>query len=329
MSHIGIRCICKIKAASIYIHGYFVPKTFFDSGYLFQNVQKPTVTEIRVRMDCNGCVQKIKKALHGIIGSQLRVLISSLFSRYYAQHHLTKCLYMAGIYDLYIDFPQQKITIIGWADPEKIVKAIKKTRKTAIICSHTEQSDQPAQQTEPAPEGGTSEGGAPPPESTNPPTEQPQTEAVPSEAPKESPPLPENRPPEEKPSPESANERTSQSTPPSKPKELEEIHVINHHPPDYGYRYAHDHYHQQGNGGQWNAYSTGPGFREPPQPIYVTHSYNTYKPSPYVTEYAYPQSPLGCLHHSRPDYYSGNNGNGNGNITSLFSEENPNACSIV
>ncbi|KAI3459243.1 hypothetical protein Pfo_015906 [Paulownia fortunei] len=272
-------------------------------------MEKPRVTEIRVRMDCNGCVQKIKKALHGI----------------------------RGIYDLYIDISQQKITIIGWVDPEKIVKAIKKTRKSAIICSHTEQSDQPAEPTQPATEGGTPDGGASPVESTNPPTEQPQTEAAPStEAQKESPPPPDNPPPESKPSPESANETTSQSTQPSKPKDLEEIHVIHHHPPDYGYQYAYGHYLQQGNGGQWNAHPSGPGFREePPQPIYVTHSYNTYKPSPYVTEYAYPQSPAGYSgysHYSRSDhysqvYYSGNNGNGN--ITSMFSEENPNACSIV
>ncbi|KAL8486168.1 hypothetical protein ACS0TY_023030 [Phlomoides rotata] len=310
---------------------------------------KPRVTEIKVRMDCNGCVHKIKKALHGV----------------------------TGIYDLYIDFPQQKITIIGWADPEKIVKAIRKTRKSAIICLHTEQSDEPVQETEPEAEGEAPEGGAPPPESTNPPTEQP--------APPEEPSPPDNPPPpEEKPSPESANEReTSQSTQHSKPKEPEEIHVIHHHPPNYGYQYAYGHYNQGGNSersaypsgqgfrgeppqpvyvdhsyntykpspyGHYNqggnsersaAYPSGPGFRgEPPQPVYVNHSYNTYKPSPYVTEYAYPQSPPRYSHYSRPDqyspaYYSGNsssgsvNGNGNGNITSMFSEENPNACSIV
>lgn len=199
------------------------------------------------------------------------------------------------------------------------MKAIKKTRKSAIICSHTQQSDQPAQETEPAPEGGTTEGGAPPPESAS-----TQTEGAP----------PENPPAEEKRAPEPANE-ISQGSQPPKPKEAEEIHVIYHHPPDYGYRYAYGQYNQQGVGGQWNTNPIGPGFRgEPPQPVNVTHSYNTYKPSPYVTEYAYLHSPPGYTHYSRPDqysqvYYSGNNGNGNGNITSMFSEENPNACSIV
>ncbi|KAI3469333.1 hypothetical protein Pfo_025996 [Paulownia fortunei] len=265
-------------------------------------MEKPRVTEIKVRMDCNGCVQKIKKALHGI----------------------------TGIYNIYIDFSQQKIMIIGWADPEKIIKAIKKTRKSAIICSHTEQSDQPAQPTEPTPEGVTPDGGPPPPESINPPSEPTQIEPTPpAEAPKEQP-QPENPPPE------SANATTSQSTQPSKPKDLEEIHVMYQHPPEYGYQYAYSPNLQQGYGGQWNAYHAGPGFRgessQPPQTLYVTHSYNTYKPSPYVTEYAYPRSPPRYPHYSRPDqysqdYYSGNNGNGN--ITSIFSEENPNACRIV
>lgn len=268
--------------------------------------------------------------------SNLGLVISTIFLLIF--HHLTKSLYLLGIYDLYIDFPQQKITIIGWADPEKIVKAIRKTRKSAIICLHTEQSDQPDQEPEPEHEGEAPEGGAPPPESTNPPTEHP--------APPEAPSPPDNPPPpEEKPSPESANEReSSQSTQPSKPKEPEEIHVIHHHPPNYGYQYAYSHYNQEGNSGRY-AYPIprGPGFREePPQPVYVTHNYNTHMPLPYVTEYTYPQSPPTYSHYSRPDhynqvYYSGNssnggvnvNGNGNGNITSMFSEENPNACSIV
>ncbi|GFQ05719.1 heavy metal-associated isoprenylated plant protein 26 [Phtheirospermum japonicum] len=323
--------------------------------------EKPRITEIKVRMDCNGCVQKIKKALHGI----------------------------TGIQDIYIDFPQQKITIIGWAEPEKIVKAIKKTRKSAVICLHTEQ--QPDQ---PAPEGE-----APPPDPTTPPPEPTQPE--PTEPQKEQP-QPENPPPEPNPSPENAN-----ATPrpeigiatPSQPKDQEEVHIIHHHPPDYGYRYPNF---QQGYNGQWNSYHGGLQFRagptqppQPPQPVYVTHSYNTYQPSPYVTEYAYAPSPPrysrynapdNNTHYSAPDnntrysapenntrysapdyntrysapdyntrysapdynvrysapdpnthnslpdyynrdYYSGNNGNGN--ITSMFSEENPNACRIV
>ncbi|KAM7485030.1 hypothetical protein LguiA_001039 [Lonicera macranthoides] len=340
-------------------------------------MQKPRVTEIQVRMDCNGCVQKIKRALHGI----------------------------NGIYDIYIDFPQQKLTIIGWADPEKIVKAIKKTRKTATICTHIEPTDQSAQPTEAVPEGG-----APPPESANPPpAEAPPAEgAPPTEPPKETPP-PENPPPEGPTQPAAADTTTSHTGQPSGPRDVEEVHVVYHHPPDYGYRYGYGP-NVHGYGGNGNNYPNGPGFRpEPPQPIYVTHSYNAYKPSPYVTEYEYVQpptqysqysrqappqysqysrpeppqysqqsrpeppqysqhsrpeppqypqhsrpappqysqhirpdtlqysqylrpGPTPYTYYSRPEHYSDNqygSNSGNGNITSMFSDENPNACSIV
>ncbi|OIV95908.1 hypothetical protein TanjilG_27012 [Lupinus angustifolius] len=65
-------------------------------------------------MDCNGCMQKVKKALNGI----------------------------NGIYDIYIDF-QQKISIIGCADPEKVVKAIKKTRTMTTICNIEQPDESP------------------------------------------------------------------------------------------------------------------------------------------------------------------------------------------
>ncbi|KAL5852321.1 hypothetical protein ACOSQ3_007439 [Xanthoceras sorbifolium] len=278
-------------------------------------MQKPSVTEIQVRMDCNGCVQKIKKALHGI----------------------------NGIYDLYIDFSQQKLTIIGWADPEKIVKAIRKTRKIATICSHTEQqepSDQPTEQTP--------EGGAPPPADGEnpPPPEAPPAEAPqPGEPPKDPPPPenpapPENPPPPEvKPSPIAADTNANQQAGPSSSKEIGEVHVIHHHPPDYGYRYGYP----QSYPGHWNRYPSGQVFQhEAPQPILVSHSYNAYKPSPYVTEYEYVRSPPRYSNYSRMDHYSEDyhnsnvyqsnsygNGNGNGNITSMFSDENPNACRIM
>lgn len=179
---------------------------------------------------------------------------------------------------------------------------------------------------------------------------------------------------------------------------MEEVHVVYHHPPDYGYRYAYNPNIQgyngqssythapttQGYGLQAGSSVNGPTIRhEPPPPVYVAHSYNTYKPSPYVTEYVTP--PVQFSHHSRPEppqyvhysrpeppkytqynrqetpqytyysrpeppppqytYYSrpdpqqythyndeyrnGNSGSGNGNISSMFSDENPNACRIV
>ncbi|XP_050216564.1 heavy metal-associated isoprenylated plant protein 35-like [Mercurialis annua] len=271
----------------------FLPVYFLRHSPMIPELEKPKVTEIQVRMDCNGCVQKIKKALHGI----------------------------NGIYDLYIDFPQQKLTIIGWADPEKIVKAIRKTRKIATICSHTEPP-------EPAPEGG-----APPPaaEEANPtPAETPQAEAAPPAEPPKDPPQPENPPPEEKPTPSSVAAETNANQPPQNPhpKDVGEVHLIYHHPPDYGYRYGYGHSHV----GQWNRYPNGQGLPpEPSQPIYVTHSYNTYRPSPYVTEYEHIRSPPRYTAHNRMSHYSDNyhENSSNGSITSIFSDENPNACSIV
>lgn len=274
--------------------------------------------------------------------------------------HLIFC---AGIYELYIDFPHQKITIVGRADLEKIVKAIKKTRKIAVICSHTEQPDPPP----PQPSEQPPEGGAPPPESCSPP---PAEAAQPADQPPEETvkdPVPENQPAEEKQSPETAETAEMQTDQTSKPKEAEEVHVIYHYPPDYGYRYSYGPSStSHGYGGQWNSQPSGLGFRaelpndprfrhepqpspvlsgyrqEPPPPIYVSHSYNSYKASPHVTRYEYVQSSPTYTHYGRPehytttedyyhytdDYHNGNNNN-NGNIDSVFSEENPNSCTIV
>ncbi|XXG84342.1 hypothetical protein AAC387_Pa10g1877 [Persea americana] len=287
-------------------------------------LEKPRVTEIQVRIDCNGCVQKIKKALYGI----------------------------KGIYDIYINTQQQKLTVVGWADPEKIIKAIKKTRKLATICAHSEASEpQPPNPPPPA------EGTPPAPDPGNPPpTETPPADpAPPAEGPKEQPqpqPQPENPPQEVTPPPPAPTDNAAETPPsgggPPETKDVEQIHVIHHHPHQYGYN---DH---------WNSYTNGYGFRpEGPQygfrpegPQYgfrpegphciTTHSYNNYRPSPhisaYVTEYGYPRSPPQNVRYeySRPEHYSDDydyqirSGNGNGNnITSFFSDENPNACRIV
>ncbi|XP_051129846.1 extensin-3-like isoform X2 [Andrographis paniculata] len=325
-------------------------------------MENPRVTEIRVRLDCNGCVQKIKKSLHGV----------------------------AGISDLYIDLPQQKVTVVGWADPSDIVKAIKKTRKTAVICLHTEPSDEATQsKLEPEPESETEPKPEPEPESAD--EHQQNNTQVPSQENEQNHEAPSQADDTAVPEP---NDETSQAKP---RKSLEQIHVVYHHPPDYAY----DQYFHRGNTAQRNSPQTRVEPPQPPRPIQVTHSYNAYKPSPYVTEYAYPhrppplpppsppppyshyynpseyqnhtyyssagmplqppqpihyysrqeirgepsytpteyaypQSPRGYSHYnmvenySPPLYYSGNNGGGGGgNITSMFSEENPNACRIV
>ncbi|XP_058082883.1 leucine-rich repeat extensin-like protein 3 [Magnolia sinica] len=236
------------------------------------DLEKPRITEIKVRMDCKGCVQKIKKALHGI----------------------------NGIYDLYVDSGQQKLTIVGWADPEKVIKAINKKRKNATICAHTEPENTVPQTTEPAVESGPP---APAPEPTNPPSSDgpPAEPAPPAEPTKESPPT-ENPPPEVAPSPVPTDTGAAQPVGPSGPKDIEPIRIIHH----------------------WH---------EPPH--IVTHSYNSYKPSPYVSryamEYGYPQSPQQySISEPYMDYDRRGRRNGGGTlITSMFSDENPNACRIV
>ncbi|KAK7329496.1 hypothetical protein VNO77_23666 [Canavalia gladiata] len=252
--------------------------------------QKPRVTEIHIRMDCNGCVQKIKKALSGI----------------------------NGIYDHYIDFPQQKITIIGWTDPEKIVKAMKKTRKMATICN-IEPNESPSQPAEPSsqPTEQEPEGNAQASETTPVPL-------GPQEEPQKETPNHEQPPPEAIPTP--AENNSNQQTPIS--KDVGEVHVIHHNPPNYGNRFDCGHNYV----GYWgNRYHNRAAFVQEPhqQPVYVTHSYNTYRPSPYVTEYEYVRSPPRHTHYNRMEHYSGDYQNGNGNITSMFSDENPNACRIV
>ncbi|KAG9459543.1 hypothetical protein H6P81_004051 [Aristolochia fimbriata] len=282
------------------------------------DLEKPRVTEIQVRMDCNGCVQKIKRALNGI----------------------------NGIYDLYIDFPKQKLTVVGWADPDKIVKAIKKTRKIATICSHSEPPEPPPAAPAPPPEAAD----PPPPEPTNPPPPPPPEAAPqdatppPAEPAKEPPPPPPSETnntnqgpqPEVPPSTQAQTVTINPAEPKPAPRDVEEIHIIHHHHPHINYGAYNDH---------WNSTmhpsSSGSshGFRHeaPPPPYYqVTHSYNTHRPAAYVTEYEYRRSPPRAVRYGRTEQYyvedyhvrGTSNGDGN-NITSIFSDENPNACRIA
>lgn len=220
-----------------------------------------------------------------------------------------------GIYDVYIDFPLQKLTVVGWADPEKILKAIKKTRKNATICFPKE-----------------AENAAP--EENPPPTESPATDPEPAplaEPPKEPPPPPPqpsgNQPKEEaNPPPAAAGDPTpapAQPPSPFKVKEVEEIHVVHHHPHHLGYD------------NQWNLHLVGHGFRPHETPYHVvTHGYNTYRTSPSVCEYHRPPPPTYARFSSVDHYVDeyqyqyGREGEGN-QITSIFSDENPNACRIV
>ncbi|XP_072983492.1 uncharacterized protein [Typha latifolia] len=228
-------------------------------------VEKARVTELHVRMDCNGCVHKIKKALHNI----------------------------DGVYDVYVDFAQQKLTVIGRADPENIVKAIKKTKKIATICSHTE--PEPAEQAAAAPE--------------QPPAE------VPEQPPSEAPPAPPEEPPKDPPTEADVNP-TPEAKPSSEPNVVEEIHMVHNYPSSNLYK---EH---------WHHYPDHYPQHYPASAYYVTQSYNNYRPSPYVSEYQDVRYNEGGSYSH--DGYHRNQGNGDGSqITSMFSDENPNACRIV
>ncbi|XP_037437663.1 probable pathogenesis-related protein ARB_02861 isoform X2 [Triticum dicoccoides] len=118
-------------------------------------------------MDCNGCVHKIRKTLSGI----------------------------DGVGEVHVDQANHKITVVGIADPARIVKAIRKANRVPTICSHTDPAAAPA----PPAEGGEAppadppppppaEGEAPPPAPADPPP----AEEAPAEPPaaenKEAPP---------------------------------------------------------------------------------------------------------------------------------------------
>lgn len=121
------------------------------------------------------------------------------------------------------------------------------------------------------------------------------------------------------------------------PPNYSQSHVVHHHQPEYRYASSHNYHHNI------------PGATSM-QPATVIHSYNTYKPSPYITEYVRPltysrppvyasesipqqptthYSPRLDLYNYNEDYYNTGTGSSNGNITSIFSDENPNACNLM
>ncbi|XP_065879582.1 heavy metal-associated isoprenylated plant protein 28-like [Euphorbia lathyris] len=67
-----------------------------------------TITEIRVHMDCVGCETKIKKALQKL----------------------------DGVDDIDIDIAMQKVTVMGWAEQKKVLKAVKKTGRRAELWAY-------------------------------------------------------------------------------------------------------------------------------------------------------------------------------------------------
>ncbi|KAJ8761371.1 hypothetical protein K2173_001501 [Erythroxylum novogranatense] len=69
------------------------------------NAHKTTLMEMRVHMDCAGCETKIKKALHKL----------------------------KGVDDVDVDIAMQKVTVMGWADQKKVLKAVRKTGRIAEL----------------------------------------------------------------------------------------------------------------------------------------------------------------------------------------------------
>ncbi|XP_050224201.1 heavy metal-associated isoprenylated plant protein 28-like [Mercurialis annua] len=64
-----------------------------------------TITEMRVHMDCAGCESKIKKALQKL----------------------------HGVDDIDIDMAMQKVTVMGWAEQKKVLRAVRKTGRRAEL----------------------------------------------------------------------------------------------------------------------------------------------------------------------------------------------------
>lgn len=222
---------------------------------------------------------------------------------------------VAGIHDIRVDFHQQRLTIIGWADPEEVVKAInKKARKNATICSNIEltriSSSEP---TQPAEE----------PKGINEPAHEDANATTTTQ-------------PADQASPSSNSELTSPSQPPTPTQHNsrhhqwqnnpvgEQCHVIHH---NNRFSCGHSYVDQSHRERSWHNTNSPVFLQETSQSVYVTHmSYNAHMPSSYVTEYECVRSPSWHTHHhNRVEDYQ----NGNVNIAAIFSDDNPNACCIV
>lgn len=167
--------------------------------------------------------------------------------------------------------------MVGRAELDKILRAIKKTRKIATICSHTDPNAPPP---EPAPAPPAEPPAPPEPASNNPPAE---------EAPKE--PTPPAAPPQE------TQAAEAKDTAPAEPKVVEEVHMVHQYPYNYTCN------------------------RQFESPRYV---YQWPMPAPKITPYSWAEA------YEPEYYYQGQRaGYGNRNITSMFSEENPNNCAIM
>ncbi|XP_048574456.1 heavy metal-associated isoprenylated plant protein 35-like [Triticum urartu] len=248
--------------------------------------ETPRITELHVRMDCNGCVHKMRKTLTGI----------------------------DGVGEVHVDQANHKITVVGIADPARIVKAIRKANRVPTICSHTDPAAPapPAEGGEapaaaPAPPAG---GGEAPPAAPAPPAE--------GEAPVADVPPP---PPAEEAPAEPTAAENKEAPPPAGAPATSMIYMVRDCP------YSHHAYR-----GHWathpsNIHGVRYGYEyDDAAPYYAAHS-RSYSP-PRISEYGHVGSSAQegrCYYHP-----AAARGRGDGSqITSMFSEENPNACSIA
>ncbi|XP_077246262.1 heavy metal-associated isoprenylated plant protein 26-like [Tasmannia lanceolata] len=68
--------------------------------------QQLQTVELKVRMDCEGCERKVKKAVEG----------------------------MKGVNEIDVDRKQQKLTVVGYVDPKKVLKRVRwRTGKKADL----------------------------------------------------------------------------------------------------------------------------------------------------------------------------------------------------
>lgn len=75
------------------------------SGHKHRKKQRLQTVELKVRMDCDGCELKVKKALSS----------------------------MKGVQSVDINRKQQKVTVVGYVEPGKVLKKAQSTGKKAEI----------------------------------------------------------------------------------------------------------------------------------------------------------------------------------------------------
>ncbi|KAK6934640.1 Heavy metal-associated domain, HMA, partial [Dillenia turbinata] len=75
------------------------------------------IVELLVHMDCEGCERRVRKAVSKLNGKSFIWYAASLF-------HL-------GVYSLDIDMDKQKVSVTGYVDQRKVLKAVRRTGRKA------------------------------------------------------------------------------------------------------------------------------------------------------------------------------------------------------